>query len=60
VLSTSVALNVMGLAVSSSVATASSVATGASLTSVTVIVTAATFESTEPSLTLNVKVSGPS
>ena len=32
---------------------------GASLTGVTVIVTVAVFESTTPSFTLNVKLSGP-
>jgi hypothetical protein len=50
----------MALGASSSVVTAWSAATGASFTSVTTIETVAVFEfSATPSLTLNVKLSGP-
>ena len=57
--STSVAASVIATGVSSGVVTAWPSATGASLTGVTVMETVATFESTVPSLALNVKLSGP-
>ena len=58
--STSVALSVMTLAVSSGVVIPGlSAATGGSFTAVTVMVTVAGTLSDVPSLTLNVKLSGP-
>ena len=53
------AASVIAFGVSSLAATDWPIATGASLTAPTVIDTVATFESTVPSLALNVKLSGP-
>ena len=57
--STSLAVSVMGFAVSSAVVTDCALATGASFTAVTVMLMVAAAESTVPSFALNVKLSGP-
>ena len=58
-LSTSVALSVTAAAASSFAVTPALFATGASFTAPTVTEAVAIFESTPPSFTLKVKLSGP-